>query len=165
MAMPNNMVSPYGMPPMTQPVVPMANWNIPTMMAMNNASQPVSVSPTSQSPQMGVLPGRIVNAPEEIKAFEVPIDSQVSVFPSSDGKSIYVKYWNENGGIDTKIYRLDEEKPQNKDSEKQEVTIQSLTEDIAYIKDELIRTRKLLQKRNYGNKPGQKMKQNNSEDS
>lgn len=56
----------------------------------------------NQSPQ--TLTGRTVNALDEIKLEEVPMNGNPSIFPLSDNSCIYTKVWGTDGTIITKKY-------------------------------------------------------------
>lgn len=84
------------------------NWNQPTCLTNQSLPQQAPMMNQQQmiAPQISYIPGRSVTAPEEVKAYEVPMSSPYSIFPRGDMLEIYVKYWNESGLIDTKVYRL-----------------------------------------------------------
>ena len=46
-----------------------------------------------------------MNNPADITPSEIPMDGRVSLFLSSDNSYIIAKQWNQNGLIDTAIYR------------------------------------------------------------
>lgn len=56
-------------------------------------------------PQPHTVPCRVVNNPADITPSEIPMDGRVSLFLSSDNSYIIAKQWNQNGLIDTAIYR------------------------------------------------------------
>lgn len=56
-------------------------------------------------PQPRTVPCRVVNNPADITPSEIPMDGRVSLFLSSDNSYIIAKQWNQNGLIDTAIYR------------------------------------------------------------
>lgn len=56
-------------------------------------------------PQPCTVPCRVVNNPADITPSEIPMDGRVSLFLSSDNSYIIAKQWNQNGLIDTAIYR------------------------------------------------------------
>ena len=56
-------------------------------------------------PQPRTVPCRGVNNPADITPSEIPMDGRVSLFLSSDNSYIIAKQWNQNGLIDTAIYR------------------------------------------------------------
>lgn len=72
------------------------NWNQP----QPNLNQP-------NRPSM--IPGRIIQNPQEITPEEVPMNGTVSLFPANDYSYIVAKQWNQNGLIDT--VRFVPEKP------------------------------------------------------
>lgn len=53
--------------------------------------------------QMGLY-GRMINAVEEVKPQEVPMDGSIGIFPTYDYSKIYTKYWDANGRIQTEVY-------------------------------------------------------------
>ena len=57
--------------------------------------------------QPTMIPGRFVNNPNEIVPQEVPMDGSVALFPVADGSRIYMKGWDNNGGIQTRSYVLE----------------------------------------------------------
>lgn len=80
-------------------------------MSLSNIEQRQNPVGVNQN-QVYYIPGRGVNSPDEVKPFEVPMDSPLSVFPNNNRKQIYVKYWDGNGGIVTDTYNLvEEDKP------------------------------------------------------
>ncbi len=64
-----------------------------------NVSNPMNFGQSQQ--QASVLPGKVINGPQDIKMNEIPMDGTVALFPTSDYSAIYAKCWNSNGGIDT----------------------------------------------------------------
>lgn len=60
--------------------------------------------PQSNPAPIRAIPGRVVNAPEEIVANEVPMDGSISLFPKNDYSCIYAKQWNSDGTIKTVRY-------------------------------------------------------------
>ena len=46
-----------------------------------------------------------MNALDDIRASEIPMDGTVAVFPSSDYSYVVLKAWNSNGSIQTEIYQ------------------------------------------------------------
>lgn len=100
------------------------NWNQPTMNQVypaGNMFQNGQMQQMAQmqqvNPQISYVPGRTVVAPDEVKPYEVPMNAPFSAFLRNDMNEIYVKYWNENGVIDTKIYRLVENDPADAQNE------------------------------------------------
>lgn len=93
---PQTAVSPQYMQP-TQPAYQQNGYFGP-----NNWQMPVP--PQMQRP---AIPGRVVNAPEEIMPNEVSMDGTPCFFPMSDGNSVYVKAWGADGTISTKRYVLE----------------------------------------------------------
>lgn len=60
---------------------------------------PTNVQQRPQQPAQ--ISGRIVQNENEITPQEVPMDGTVSLFPTSDYKCIYAKFWNSDGTIST----------------------------------------------------------------
>lgn len=66
----------------------------------------------NQNNQTGTnrLYARIVTQEDDILAQEVPMNRKnPGLFLTEDGKTIYKKFWENNGSIDTKVYTLVEE--------------------------------------------------------
>lgn len=110
------------------------NWNNPTTMNMMGNQQAQyqnylmnQVVPNQQMqqqrPQVGILPGRITDDPSQIQAYEVPIDSPMSVFPCRNGNEIYVKYWNGEGKIVTDVYVKVDQNKSNQENAQPAITI------------------------------------------
>lgn len=57
--------------------------------------------------QRSYIPGRGVNTPDEVQAWEVPMDVPVSVFPKNDLSEIYIKFWGSDGFIKTLVFKRD----------------------------------------------------------
>lgn len=109
------------------PIPQRANWNQPTVVPsstsvpawlqnlidvysnqqannqmMNNQyqAQPQSQqSPQNQSPTQQSLVGRHINNISEVKPIEIPMDGTATYFPTFDGSSIYLRYWDQDGQI------------------------------------------------------------------
>lgn len=60
---------------------------------------PTNVQQRPQQPAQ--ISGRIVQNENEITPQEVPMDGTISLFPTSDYKCIYAKFWNSDGTIST----------------------------------------------------------------
>lgn len=99
------------------------NWNQPTMyntpqmMQQQMTYQNVPNMSQQRPVQIGYIPGRPVNSPDEVQSYEVLMDSPMNIFPKNDRKEIYVKYWGPNGGIETDTYRLVEKNVENQQGE------------------------------------------------
>lgn len=65
-----------------------------------------------QQPTVQGISGRIVNTESEVAPNEVPNDNSVGYYPSADGRVIWAKTWNSNGGISTKEYILNDVQPE-----------------------------------------------------
>lgn len=86
---------------------PTMNWNLPT----SNYVQPIqnntfATPPVQQTPQRTYIPGRIVNAAEEIKPNETPGDGSIAIFPFADRSKILIKEMTANGTIADSVYVL-----------------------------------------------------------
>lgn len=55
------------------------------------------------------IQGRYINDISEILAKEVTMDGRTIFFPTKDEKLIYAKRWNNNGTIETGVYKLSSE--------------------------------------------------------
>lgn len=101
-----------------------ANWNQPTIAAGQTQipqwlqtliaaySQPtlnaqmvpqsqyqVQPQPQQTQPSPPTLIGRHVNNLSDIKPIEIPMDGTATYFPTFDGSSIYLRYWDQDGQI------------------------------------------------------------------
>lgn len=109
----------------------------------NNLSQ--YAAPQMNNMQPSFIPGRIVQNPNEIRINEIPMDSNVSLFPMSDLSAIYAKGWSSNGTILTVKY-IPEPQPQSESEATQNVQEEILAR--------LDRIEKALHKKKpYYNKP------------
>ena len=80
----------------------------PNMPNLSAASWNPQTNPNQNmvlTPRPGMLNGRIINSPNDIRPNEVSMDGLPSVFPMGDGSCVYVKYWDANGMIQTICYR------------------------------------------------------------
>lgn len=59
-------------------------------------------------PQRTYLNGKYIQSETDILPSEVPMDGNRSYFPSTDEKTIIVKFWDSNGKINTRTYILEE---------------------------------------------------------
>lgn len=59
------------------------------------------------------LMGKVVNSLNEITASDVAMDGSMSYFPSADGSTIVAKKWGSNGLIETSLYSLQIDNPNN----------------------------------------------------
>ncbi len=66
-------------------------------------------------PQPRTVPCRVINNTADITPSEIPMDGRVSLFLSSDNSYIVAKQWNQNGLIDTAIYRPEIQNQQAED--------------------------------------------------
>lgn len=83
------------------------NWNRPVFTGTNPnyIQQPSSnLQNMSQPTPIPSLMGRMVNNPQEIRPNEIPMDGNVSFFPSTDGSYIYAKFWGPDGNIQTRVF-------------------------------------------------------------
>lgn len=103
-----------------------ANWDMPTVTANQPQIPPwlqSLVNAYTQQPQVGnqmanpqyqaqpqsqqsqttppaqTLIGRHINNLSEIKPIEIPMDGTATYFPTFDGSSIYLRYWDQDGQI------------------------------------------------------------------
>ena len=95
-----------------QPVMPQNNMGYPMYNGLP-INQPVyraqvpQVQPMQMQPSYSVIPGRIVNTPDEIRPNEVPNDGSIAVFPLNDGSAVYLKYFTGEGRINTVKFTLE----------------------------------------------------------
>ena len=68
----------------------------------NNYNQS-NQQPVTQTAKFNIA-GKFVNTVNEILPQDVPMDGSRSVFPTYDGNTIFVKYWNPDGTISTVKY-------------------------------------------------------------
>lgn len=71
-------------------------------------------APNTQT-QVPVLPGRMVQSPNDIMPDEVPMNGSLSVFPLEDTSAIYAKCWTDNGIISVRYIpekQVMEQRPQ-----------------------------------------------------
>lgn len=116
--------------PVPMPVVPMANWNMPTVptmsgawMGMNNQTPnpqpqpgPMYQNPQSASQSSGPVPapqgvpfvGRYIEKETDIVPNEIPMDGRIGVFLTRELDAIYLKGWSQNGNISTVRYVVDQ---------------------------------------------------------
>lgn len=138
-----------------QPVMPQNNMGYPMYNGLP-INQPVyrtqvpQVQPMQMQPSYSVIPGRIVNTPDEIRPNEVPNDGSIAVFPLNDGSAVYLKYFTGEGRINTVKFTLE--------------TPETVTGDIpanqnegyAAIKQQLDEIKKMIAKNNRYHRPYQK---------
>lgn len=117
--------------------------NVPIGQVGYNQNVPMQQQNTSQ------IFGRIVPSVDVIIPSEVPMDGSVSVFPKNDFSEIYLKSWNQNGTINTVIY-----KPETKvEDDSSNVTLDSLKEYMESFKQETLeRFDRLENQKQNGNK-------------
>lgn len=88
--------------------------------------RPVSYFPPIYQPQpvtqSGLLNGRFIQKPEDIKPNEISMDGSLSLFPQEDMSCIYVKTWDTSGQIRT-IKFVKEEMLDKPEEETQESSI------------------------------------------
>lgn len=111
MTFPNAMQNPYNGMDLQQMIMQQQYLNNAIQQEQNRQQylrQQASYRPNQQSYQSQQveqgLPGRIVNAIEEVAPNEVPMDGRVSIFPKRDYSSIFAKAWNSDGTIQTVEY-------------------------------------------------------------
>lgn len=86
-------------------------WATPQQQQWNNPQPNPTPPPQPQFynppliPQPRTVPCRVINNTADITPSEIPMDGRVSLFLSSDNSYIVAKQWNQNGLIDTAIYR------------------------------------------------------------
>lgn len=71
-------------------------------------------SPYAQQTQpqpMSYLSGKVIRDISEVTPQDVPMNGQVSIFPTADGSSIYLKTWDGNGRIQTVRYIPEQQTP------------------------------------------------------
>lgn len=70
--------------------------------------------PNNQQSQPQGLIGKIVNDVSIVSPNDVPMDGNVAVFPKNDMSEIYCKQWQQDGTIQTVVYRpVQAENPQS----------------------------------------------------
>lgn len=74
----------------------------------NIPQQAIQPTVQPQQPTVSGISGRIVQNESEVAPNEVPNDNTVGYYPSADGRVIWAKTWNSNGGISTQEYVLKE---------------------------------------------------------
>lgn len=115
----------------------------------------------NQMQQHNTLPGRIVTSVDVVNPGEVPMDSPVAVFPKNDYSEVYLKSWNQNGTINTVVYKpvITEQTVEQNESK---VTLDSLNEDVKSLKKEILERFDRLEKSNSNkqNNRSNKMEEN-----
>ena len=129
----------------------------PYMSNIGNPYQPNSYQvnqygQTNYQPQIPInnLSGKYVGRPEEITANDVPMNGSFAIFPKSDMSEIYVKSWNANGTINTRLYlpqksTLDEQTSIST-PEAEKAKIEALEAHYVGISEQLKRIEEMLQK-------------------
>jgi hypothetical protein len=102
--------------------------------------QPIYQPQFQQNQPASQIVGRTVDSVEMIQANDVPMNAPYALFPKSDLSEIYLKSWNQNGTIQTVVFKP--EMPKANDSiSNSEVGLKSgnseLTEQIMRRLDEL----------------------------
>lgn len=116
----SNMLQPYTTPqaPPNQPIIPAYC----TPQGFGNQPPPM-------------IPGRIVNTEEDIRANEIPGDGSIGLFPKADRSCIFMKYWDGTRGIATLIYNL--QNTQESDDSSSENELMSIKEQLSRIEKKL----------------------------
>lgn len=85
---------------------PRNNWDQPTtpMASLGQVMQGTNQQNQKKAMPTYSFPGRAIEAEEEIKAGEIPMDGTLCLFPTKDLSVIYAKAWNAKGTIDTVPY-------------------------------------------------------------
>lgn len=89
-------------------------------------SQPLQSGLQFQQPAHGVIPGKMVDSIDVVKAFDIPLDGSITYFPATDGSAIYTKQLGQDGAPRVRVYRL-------QDAQEQERTEQQPSQKPAYI--------------------------------
>ena len=100
------------------------------------------ITPPPQPQTYQVLPGRMINNPDDVKPNEVPNDGSFGIFPMADNSAVYLKGWTSNGTIQTlkfvqAVETTTAQQPQN---------MIDLSEEISQIKETLIGIQNQLQR-------------------
>lgn len=135
-----------------------ASWNntsniSPTSPLYSGPNTNPYAMPTQQVPMAIGLPGKVVNAQEDIAPQDVLMNGTVSFFPKSDYSEIYAKCWNSNGAIDTRTYILKPAESQKSSSASSDILSQILSR-----LDEI--EKKVTYKNKYGDTPRKEVKTN-----
>lgn len=88
------------------------NANMMTNAQSTPAFPPQSAAVQTQQVEPVRVNGRVVNSHDEIAPSEVPMNGQVSIFPTHDYTCIFAKKWDANGNIVTVKYVPAVEAPQ-----------------------------------------------------
>lgn len=110
------------------------------------------VQPMPVQPNYSVIPGRIVNNPDEIRPNEVPNDGSIAVFPLNDGSAVYLKYFTGEGRINTVKFTVEAPETQMVDG------VPNQNGGFAEINQRLERIEKMISKNNHYRKPYQNQK-------
>lgn len=99
-----------------QPMNPVVLSQQNRLAQMEQAAQPMFQSyPNNPQafipPQPQGLAGRFVDDVSTVTANEVALDGSPSVFVKKDLSEVYLKRWNQNGLIDTVVYKIQAEDP------------------------------------------------------
>ena len=100
-----------------------------------------------------MLPGRIVNNPDEIRPNEVPNDGSIAVFPLNDGSAVYLKFFTGEGRINTVKFTVESPDIPVGDG------VANQNDGYAAIKQELDEIKKMIAKNNRYHRPYQKNKE------
>lgn len=143
-----------------QQVTPQSNTGYPTYYPQMPMTQPVFRVQTPQVQPMGapqfscsVLPGRIVNNPDEIRPNEVPNDGSIAVFPLNDGSTVYLKFFTGEGRINTVKFTVESPDIPVGDGAPNQ------NDGYAAIKQELDEIKKMIAKNNRYHRPYRKNKE------
>ena len=115
-------------------------------------TQMPQVQPMPVQPNYSVIPGRIVNNPDEIRPNEVPNDGSIAVFPLNDGSAVYLKYFTGEGRINTVKFTVEAPETQMVDG------VPNQNGGFAEINQRLERIEKMISKNNHYRKPYQNQK-------
>lgn len=141
-----------------QPVMAQNNMGYPMYNNGMPMNQPVfrtqmpQVQPMPVQPNYSVIPGRIVNNPDEIRPNEVPNDGSIAVFPLNDGSAVYLKYFTGEGRINTVKFTVEAPETQMVDG------VPNQNGGFAEINQRLERIEKMISKNNHYRKPYQNQK-------
>src|SRR5690625_6955568 len=94
-------------------------------------------------PSYSVIPGRIVNTPDESRPNEVPNDGSIAVFPLNDGSAVYLKYFTGEGRINTVKFTVEAPETQMVDG------VPNQNGGFAEINQRLERIEKMISKNNH----------------
>lgn len=101
--------------------------------------------PIQQVAQPQGLVGKMVNDVSVVSPNDVPMDGNVAIFPKNDMSEIYCKQWQQNGTIQTVVYRpVQAENPQ--EGNIPQMDFNALNEDVRALREDIKDMRGLIEK-------------------